>query len=332
MATAFAIPLFLVSLAATLLAAGSFARRLDRLGVRLGLPEALLGLLTALAADAPELSSAIVALVKGSERVGVGVVVGSNVFNLAAMIGLSALLAGHVRLRRESLLLEGTVALAATLVTAGLIAGLIPAPVAATLLVVILAPYVTIVILGPSRAAEILRIRAPGGLRRALERAHKEPRLEPATPRAVHATELLIVPMVVLIVLGSYGMVEAALALADEWSIPDQIVGTLVLAVLTSLPNAFTGVRLGLGHRGTALVSETLNSNTINLVGGLVLPAFFVTLSPLSGLLLFDVLWLIGMTVVSLVLLARHGGGGRGMGTALVTLYAIFFAVHLAYG
>ena len=56
----------------TLAAAGFFARRLDRVGLRLGLPETLLGLLTALAADAPEVSSAIAALVRGAHNVGVG--------------------------------------------------------------------------------------------------------------------------------------------------------------------------------------------------------------------------------------------------------------------
>ena len=89
--------LFLVSLAVTLAAAAFFARRLDRVGLRLGLPETLLGLLTALAADAPEVSSAIAALVKGEHAVGAGVVLGSNVFNLAAMIGLSAVLCGGIR-------------------------------------------------------------------------------------------------------------------------------------------------------------------------------------------------------------------------------------------
>ena len=44
--------------------------------------------------------------------------VGSNGFNLAAMIGLSALLTGRVRLSREVLLLEGMVGLAITVVAA----------------------------------------------------------------------------------------------------------------------------------------------------------------------------------------------------------------------
>src|SRR5919202_1736465 len=108
--------LFVGSLVVTLAAAGFFARRLDAVGLRLGFPETLLGLLTALAADAPELSSAIAALVKGQHSVGVGVVVGSNVFNLAAMIGLGAVAAGHIRVRREALAVEGSVAHAVTLV------------------------------------------------------------------------------------------------------------------------------------------------------------------------------------------------------------------------
>src|SRR5881409_1271826 len=107
---------FLGSVGVTLVAAGFFARRLDRVGLHLGLPETLLGLLTALAADAPEVSSAIAALVKGAHGVGVGVVLGSNVFNLAAMIGLSAIVCGGIRIRREALAVEGAVGLAATLI------------------------------------------------------------------------------------------------------------------------------------------------------------------------------------------------------------------------
>ena len=142
--------LFLVSLAVTLAAAAFFARRLDRVGLRLGLPETLLGLLTALAADAPEASSAIAALVKGEHGVGVGVILGSNVFNLAAMVGFSALLCGSIRIRREALAVEGVVGLAATLVAGSLVLGWIDAWVALVLLAVVLVPYVTLLALGPA--------------------------------------------------------------------------------------------------------------------------------------------------------------------------------------
>src|SRR4029077_14722935 len=95
-----AAPLFVLSLAVTLLAARLFARRLDHLGVRFGFPEALIGLLTALAADAADISSALSALIRGAHDWSVGVLVGSSSFNLAAMIGVSGLLAGCVAISR----------------------------------------------------------------------------------------------------------------------------------------------------------------------------------------------------------------------------------------
>ncbi len=111
MTPAAAIPVFVASIALMLVASAVFARRLDHIGLRLGLPEALLGLLTALAADAPEISSAIAALVQHEHAVAVGVVVGSNAFNLAAMLGVSAVVAGRVRARHETLELEAFVGL-----------------------------------------------------------------------------------------------------------------------------------------------------------------------------------------------------------------------------
>ena len=107
MAPVVAVPLFVASLAVTLLAARFFAQRLDTIGTRFGLPEAMIGLLTAVAADGPEISSAMVALIKGAHATSVGVLVGSNAFNLAAMIGVSALLTGCVAVARRDLAPEG---------------------------------------------------------------------------------------------------------------------------------------------------------------------------------------------------------------------------------
>ncbi|HEY2593421.1 MAG TPA: hypothetical protein VGK33_05950 [Chloroflexota bacterium] len=101
-----ALPLFLVALAVTLVAAATFARRLDRLGARFGLPEVWIGLLTAVAADGSEISSALAALIKGANDAGVGVIVASNMFNLAAMVGVSVLLTGCVQVPHKTLVLE----------------------------------------------------------------------------------------------------------------------------------------------------------------------------------------------------------------------------------
>ena len=311
MATPLAILLFLGSLAVMLAAAAFFADRLDHVGPRLGLPEAIVGLLTALAADAPEISSAVVALARGQKQVSLGVVLGSNAFNLAAMIGLSAVLAGTVRIGRRALAVEGGVGIAATLVAGGLVVGLLPAWVALVLLGAIVAPYLVVASRGPADHS-------------------------PAPPRVHHEGAIwkpvaLILPAVGLIVLGSIGMVQSAVTLADRWHVSKAIVGLLVLAVLTSLPNAFTAIRLGLAGRGAALVSETLGSNTINLVGGILFPALVVGLAGRSGLVDFNLGWLLGMTCVALLLLSRTTGLGRRGGVVLVALYAVFVAVQLVY-
>jgi cation:H+ antiporter len=133
-----------------------------------------------------------------------------------------------------------------------------------------------------------------------------------------------------LIVAGSVGAVRAATDLAHAWSIPEAVAGVTVLAILTSLPNAWTGIRFGLQRRGSALMSEMLNSNSINIVGGVAVPAALGSLGVLAGLDTFAVAWLLGMTAVAVVLFGRRGGGGRTAGLLLIVLYAVFLAVELA--
>jgi len=106
----------------------------------------------------------------------------------------------------------------------------------------------------------------------------------------------------------------------------------IVLAILTSLPNAFTAARLGLQGRGSALVSETLNSNTVNLGFGVSIPALFITIGSTSALTRFSLGWLLLMTLVVLALLARARGVGRSAGTVILLLYAVFVVVQIVAG
>jgi cation:H+ antiporter len=321
MSTPIAILLFLTSLAATLAAAALFARRLDRLGGRLGIHEAVLGLLTALAADAPELSSGMTAMVRGERGVGVGVLLGSNVFNIAAMVGTSALLSGGVVLARPALALEGAFALFAVAVSGGVLYGVL-APWAALVLVVAwTVPYLVLLARGtfhgplpPAPRPSSAPMRRPGA--------------RAAAGRTAQVTALFVreLPAAGVIVLGSVGMVDSAVTLAARWGMPRSLVGLLVLATATSLPNAFTAIRLGLAGRGAALVSETLNSNTINLAAGLVLASVIVTVA--RGGFVLDYAWMAAETVAMLLLVGRRGGAGRVAGALLIASYVAYVGVR----
>jgi cation:H+ antiporter len=317
----------------TLVAARLFARRLDRLGVRFRLPEALIGLLTALAADGPEIGSALFALVTGAHGVSVGVLVGSNVFNLAAMVGVTGLIVGGVRLARSALLLEGSIAVAITLIGAGVLLRWLSPGVAAGVAACAVVPYLSIVVGGVELVA---RLSGGNRLGRVIAEAlAQRPRSElppVSTSDPTHYLLALIVLDVVVIIAGSAGMVQTAISLGHRWHISDAILGMLILAPLTSIPNAATALRLGLAGRGAALVGETFNSNTINLLVGVIVPALFVTFAALSSTAKIQLAWLVAMTFACLLLLMRARGMRRPGAAFLVLLYLGFVAVQLSSG
>jgi cation:H+ antiporter len=324
---AVAVVVFPVSAMVTLVAASVFAERLDRVGRRLGLTEALVGVLTAIAADGPEISSALAALARGQNHVGVGVVLGSNVFNLAAMLGGGALVAGAVRPRRSSLAVEATVGGLVVALATALLFGILPVGSVIALLALVLLPYVALLVLGdrrlhllplPRRAHSALREALGEGL--ALERP-------PAAHDPMWRPVLLMACAVVLIVGGAAVMLESSLVLADRLGLSRAIDGVVVLAVATSVPNVATALRLARAGRGDAVVSETMNSNTINLVFGLAVPAILLGGASVHGSRT-DALWMCAVTALAVVALGRPGGMSRPAGAALVGAYAGFVATH----
>ena len=120
-----------------------------------------------------------------------------------------------------------------------------------------------------------------------------------------------------------------ALALGGRWGVSGSLIGVLVLGPLTSIPNAQTAVRLGLLSRGAALVSETFASNTINLVGGVMVPALFIQVVSRSHSERLDLVWLAVITAVCVAGLSRREGLGRLGGSLLVALYAAFVVSQL---
>ena len=302
------------------------ARELDRIGERLGFSEALLGIVTALGADAPEIASAVAAVVAGHEDTGVGVVVGSNVFNLAALLGVSALIAGPVRIHRHGLLLNGGVAIVVAIVGLLVATDVVPGVVGLVLALVVLAPYVTL-----SALHERARSRLPAPLQEAVAEEHRDARRDEFSRPATSLDALAVVPALAAVVGGAYGMVAAAQSLGERWGVSDLVLGAIALAALTSIPNLIAAVRLARHGRGAACVSEALNSNNANILVGLCVPATILGFGAASGIEDFAGLWMVGMTLVA-VALGFGGGLTRREGAAIVALYVVFTVVVAASG
>jgi cation:H+ antiporter len=345
----FTVTIFVLSVALVVIASIVLSTALDRVGAWLGFSSGLLGIITALGANSPEISSAITAFTSGNRDVGLGVVLGSNLFNLASLLGLSAVVAGSVRARTAVVALNGGVGLAALAVAGLLIYGVVGGALGLVLMALVFAPYVVLSALHPHQV-EALRA-LPGPVRRFLavavaptERREAEQGSErtieieageaasaplaaisPATFEA-----LTLVPALVAIVLGSIGMVDTALELGKRWHVPQTVIGALVLAALTGIPNAVAAVRLALRQRGAVVVSEALNSNTLNLVAGVGVPAFLIGLGSAVRFGELNLWWLVALTLLVLGLMLRNGRLGRVEGIVVIVAWVVFAAFTIA--
>lgn len=118
---------------------------------------------------------------------------------------------------------------------------------------------------------------------------------------------------------------------AEGWNLPRALVGGVILASLTSIPNAYTAVHLAHRERGTAVVSATVNSNTLNLVVGLALPAVVFGMRRVASGTLIELGWLPGMTIIGLLLLLPTKGMTRVGGGGMIALYLMFVLLHLIF-
>jgi cation:H+ antiporter len=320
--------LFVAGAAASLAASVVLVTRLERLGQRLAAPEAVLGLVTALAADSPEISTALAAIASGRRDVGAGVVLGSNVFNLAALLGLSALVAGRIGLHRRVVLLEGLVALWVALLSVA-VATRAVAPIAGLLLT--LAAFVPYLVVSALPPAERRRLPLPRSWRAWLASAVNEEELElvaaihPRRGRWTDAAAALIALAVV--VAASTLMERAGTTLGVRWGVSSIVVGGIVLAAATSLPNAAAAVYLASRGRASATLSEALNSNALNAIIGLMVPAAVLRFGRLPAGGLVAAAWYAGLTALTVGLAYVARGVDRRTGGLIIAAYAVFVVV-----
>ena len=322
---------FVVGAVVSLAMSWVLVSRLERVGERFGLSEALLGMVAALAADAPEITVSITALADNERAVGAGVVIGSNVFNLAALLGLGAVVAGGFGLHRKVIWLGGTIALWVALICLITVTAVVSPTIGLVLILIVLLPY--LVLLGAHRRSLPwlpLPLRSKKWLLSAVDEEELELVVAIRPQRGRPVDVMVAAVSLVLVVAASVAMERGASSLGVHFGIAEIVVGGLVLAAVTSLPNAVAAVHLARNGRGEAALSTGLNSNTLNVAIGLLLPAIFIGLTHLSGQGFVITGWYVGLTALTLVL-AYAGRGLRPWSGWLIILgYAGFVVTLLA--
>jgi cation:H+ antiporter len=325
MPVAVALPAFLAGALVSLATSWVLITRLERVGERLGLSEALLGIVAALAADAPEITSAVTAMAGHQQRLGAGVVIGSNVFNLAALLGLGAVVAGRIRLHRKVVALGGAVAMCVASVCLAVVLGLL-APAAGLVLGLLTVAAYAVVLGASERGLARLRLPRPwiAWLRSAVseEEAELEDAIRPERGRRQDV--VLAALSLLVVVVASATMERAAAALGNRFAVPEIVVGGLVLAAVTSLPNAVAAVYLAARGRGAATLSTALNSNNLNVAIGLLIPGALIGLGRPTGQTTLVAVWYIGLTGLVLAFAYRDHGVRRHVGVLVIAAYVVF--------
>ena len=317
--------------AVSLLASGVLVVRIERLGARLGLSEAVLGMVAALAANGPEITSAVTALLRHERRIGAGVVLGSNTFNLAALLGLGAVVAGTVHLHRRVVVLAGGVSLWLALCALGAVGTGRPWAALVGALVVFV-PYLAV----SAAPGPALRRGVPAPVAAWLRRAVSEEELE-LLP-ALHPTpggrrQALEAAGALAVVVAASAVMEATAATVGSRSgLSAVVTGAVVLAVVTSLPNAVAALYLARRGRGAAVLSTALNSNNLNVVLGLLVPGTAVGLGAADAGGLATAGFAVGLTALVCVLAFPRGRLTRSQGVGVLAGYAAFLVTAAVVG
>jgi Ca2+/Na+ antiporter len=132
---------------------------------------------------------------------------------------------------------------------------------------------------------------------------------------------------VVVVVGASVAMEQAASKLGSRDAVPEIVIGGLVLAAVTSLPNAVAALYLARRGRGAATLSTAMNSNALNVAAGLLVPASVTGLAPASASATLVAAWYVGLT--AFVLASAYAGRGvrRAGGVVIVCAYLAFAGV-----
>ena len=242
--------LLVLGLALLVVGADLLVRGAARLAAAVGIPPLVIGLtVVAFGTSAPELAVSLQAAASGSADIAIGNVVGSNVFNVLAILGLAAVVA-PLAVHRKVIRFD------------------VPLLIVASVLAWILASDGRVgrldgaLLLGGVGAYTVWSIRAGRAEGKALAGG-----VRPAPPRrAVVGNVVVAVAGLVLLVLGARLLVSAATATARALGLSELVIGLTVVAAGTSLPELATSVVAAVRGERDIAVGNVVGSNIFNIL------------------------------------------------------------------
>ncbi|WP_018873118.1 calcium/sodium antiporter [Thioalkalivibrio sp. ALJ16] len=279
-----------------------------------GVSPLIIGLtIVAFGTSSPEIVVSVLASVQGNPGLAVGNAIGSNIANIALVLGAAALVTplaigrGMVRRELPILLLAsfGVLLLLADgelgrLEGSALLAGLVA--------------FTAWMAISARRAPP------PGDDTPEVVRGMVE--TIPDTTRTGPAVAWMVLGLLLLLV-SSQMLVWGAVEIAGQLGVSDLVIGLTIVAVGTSLPELATSVVAAFRREAGLAIGNVVGSNLFNLLAVLAVPALIAPLAIDAEVLARDYPVMLALTVILfLIALGRRGQILRWQGALLLTAFA----------
>lgn len=281
-------------------------RGASALALKAGISALAVGLtVVAFGTSAPELVVSVRAALGDVSDIAVGNAVGSNICNVALILGLAAvvrpaLVQAKVFRLDAPLLVLASVILVVLLAVGGI------SRVAGILFVLSLLGYTGITLRQARRESDTVRKEFREGV--------------PGSKRAVALDLAFVVGGLVGLIIGGELLVGAAVALADSFGVTQAVIGLTIVAVGTSLPELATSVVATARGQGDIAVGNVVGSNLFNILGILGVAAVVQPL-PRGNIAWIDLGFMLILSVVLLPIMRTGFKVSRTEGAILLASY-----------
>ncbi len=277
----------------------------------LGISPLVIGLtVVAFATSAPELCATLIAVLHGAPALSLGNVFGSNIANVALILGLAAIirpLAGQDRfLRREIPILIGVAVIPLWLLRDGVVSR-----IEGMVMVLLLVAYVV----------HLLREGRPSAI--ALEEVEEE-LAEAARPWWLSA--LAVAVGLGMLVWGADILVSSATTLARAIGISERVIGLTLVAFGTSLPELASSLAAARRREGDIVLGNIVGSNIFNVLCVLGVTAMVRPIAGDPAAVRIDLLvgLALSLALVPMLLFGRRLYLGRFEGFVLLAAYGTY--------
>lgn len=246
--------IFLAGLFVLYFGAEWLVRGASSIAIKYGIRPLVVGLtVVALATSMPEFIVNLIAALSGKDEMALGTVVGSNIANIALILGISALVLPLVvapsTLKKEYPIMMSVMVLFYVVSLDGVIGGL-----DGVILVLSLIAFLLFLVIDAKRHSQSVRLEDIEGA--------PEPGEKISVPRKL----VLLVAGMLGLAIGARLMVSAASEIALGFGLNHTVVGLTVLAIGTSLPELAASIMCVIKREADMSVGNVLGSNLMNVL------------------------------------------------------------------